>query len=89
MEDDEKPCLIWGSDKYQLFFSGGLEDPDAKEVKYFVEKQASLTESVLHTCETRDKLRECITTVFNLPTYGCPSKHDDKYFYLFNSGLQA
>ena len=70
-------------------FFARLEDPDAKEVKDFVEKQEALTESVLHTCETRNKLRECITTVFNHPKYGHPSKHGDKYFYLFKSGLQA
>ena len=87
MEDNEKPFLIWGFDKHQLFFSARLEDPDVKEVKDFVEKQASLTESVLHTCETREKLRECITIVFNHPRYGLRSKHGDKYLYFFNSGL--
>ena len=66
-----------------------LEDPDAKEVKDFVEKQASLIDSVLHTCETREKLRERITTVFNHPRYGHPSKHGDNYLCFFKSRLQV
>ncbi|CAA6663253.1 unnamed protein product [Spirodela intermedia] len=34
-----------------------LEDPDAEEVKDFVEKQANLTESLLRTCAERERLR--------------------------------
>lgn len=33
-----------------------LEDPEAEEVKDFVQKQVKLTESVLEKCETREKL---------------------------------
>ena len=66
-----------------------MEDPDAKEVKDFVERQMALTESILQTCETREKLKERITILFDHPKYGCPSKRSDKYFYLFNTGLQA
>eukprot|EP01018_Ginkgo_biloba_P021350 Gb_19228 [translate_table: standard] len=66
-----------------------LENPDAKEVKDFVGKQVKLTESLLQTCETREKLREHITTLFDHPRYECPFKRGDKYFYFFNTGLQA
>lgn len=66
-----------------------LEDPDAEEVKDFVEKQVSLTDSVLSTCETREKLRQQITKLFDHPRYDTPFKRGDKYFYFHNTGLQA
>ncbi|KAH9293646.1 hypothetical protein KI387_041148 [Taxus chinensis] len=66
-----------------------LEDPDSKEVKDFVEKQVKLTQSYLQNCETREKLREQITTLFDHPRYNCPFKRGNKYFYFFNTGLQA
>ncbi|KAK1297420.1 hypothetical protein QJS10_CPB15g00324 [Acorus calamus] len=66
-----------------------LEDPDAKQVKEFVEKQASLTESVLKTCETREDLRRTIERLFDNPRFSTPFKKGNKYFYFHNSGLQA
>ncbi|XP_030950854.1 prolyl endopeptidase-like [Quercus lobata] len=66
-----------------------LEDPDAEEVKEFVEEQVKLTASVLEKCETREKLREKITKLYDHPRYGAPFKRGDKYFYFHNTGLQA
>ncbi|KAG6487902.1 hypothetical protein ZIOFF_056640 [Zingiber officinale] len=66
-----------------------LEDPDAEEVKEFVEKQVTLTESVLAKCEEREKLRQKITTLFDHPRYDTPYKRGGKYFYYHNTGLQA
>ncbi|GLT53037.1 hypothetical protein SLA2020_263340 [Shorea laevis] len=66
-----------------------LEDPDAEEVKEFVQKQVKLTESVLEKCETREKLREKITKLFDHPRYDAPFRRADKYFYSHNTGLQA
>ena len=66
-----------------------LEDPDAEEVKEFVEEQVKLTESVLEKCDTREKLREKITKLYDHPRYGAPFKRGDKYFYFHNTGLQA
>ncbi|CAK8569150.1 unnamed protein product [Lathyrus sativus] len=65
-----------------------LEDPDAEEVKEFVEKQVQLTNSVIAECETRSKLNETITKLFDHPRYGAPFKRGDKYFYFHNTGLQ-
>ncbi|KAJ7513728.1 hypothetical protein O6H91_23G012300 [Diphasiastrum complanatum] len=65
-----------------------LEDPDTKEVKEFVETQRNLTDSVLNTCEGREKLKEKITALFDYAKYECPFRHGDKYFYFYNSGLQ-
>lgn len=66
-----------------------LEDPDAEEVKQFVERQMTLTDSVLAKCEVRDKLRKQITTLFDHPRYDTPFKRGGKYFYYHNTGLQA
>ncbi|GAV56699.1 Peptidase_S9 domain-containing protein/Peptidase_S9_N domain-containing protein [Cephalotus follicularis] len=66
-----------------------LEDPDSQETKEFVEKQVKLTESVLKTCDTREKLSEKITKQFDHPRYEAPFKRGNKYFYFHNTGLQA
>ncbi|KAM7256722.1 hypothetical protein ACFE04_012463 [Oxalis oulophora] len=66
-----------------------LEDPDAEETKEFVQKQVNLTESVLKTCETRQKLHDKITKLFDHPRYDAPFKRgNNKYFYFHNTGLQ-
>ncbi|KAK4276472.1 hypothetical protein QN277_014618 [Acacia crassicarpa] len=65
-----------------------LEDPDAEEVKEFVQKQVELTDSVLQLCGTREKLREKITKLFDHPRYNPPFKRANKYFYFHNTGLQ-
>ncbi|PHT85012.1 Prolyl endopeptidase [Capsicum annuum] len=65
-----------------------LEEPDSKETKEFVEKQVILTDSVLKTCEIRDKLREKLTKLFDFPKYNVPFRAGDKYFYFHNTGLQ-
>lgn len=78
-------CLI-------LFFRigfGRLEDPDSGEVKQFVQEQVRLTESVLKSCDAREKLRDKITKLFDHPRYDVPFKRGDKYFYFHNTGLQA
>ncbi|MQL84780.1 hypothetical protein Taro_017306 [Colocasia esculenta] len=66
-----------------------LEDPEAEEVKDFVEKHAELTESLLRTCGERERLRRQITTLFDHPRYETPYRRGDKYFYFHNTGLQA
>ncbi|KAF3525518.1 hypothetical protein F2Q69_00051700 [Brassica cretica] len=66
-----------------------LEDPDAEEVKEFVDSQVKLTDSMLAKCETKEKLRETITALFDHPRYESPFRRGDKYFYFHNTGLQA
>ncbi|KAG2243297.1 hypothetical protein Bca52824_094866 [Brassica carinata] len=66
-----------------------LEDPDAEEVKEFVQNQVKLTDSVLEKCETKEKLRQNITALFDHPRYDSPFRRGDKYFYFHNTGLQA
>ncbi|GMN34856.1 hypothetical protein TIFTF001_004935 [Ficus carica] len=66
-----------------------LEDPDAEETKEFVNKQVELTQSVLAACDTREKLYEKITKLFDHPRYDPPFRRGNKYFYFHNTGLQA
>ncbi|KAF3537767.1 hypothetical protein F2Q69_00020840 [Brassica cretica] len=66
-----------------------LEDPDAEEVKEFVQNQVRLTDSVLENCETKEKLRHNLTSLIDHPRYGSPFRRGDKYFYFHNTGLQA
>ncbi|XP_038979769.1 prolyl endopeptidase-like [Phoenix dactylifera] len=66
-----------------------LENPDAEEVKQFVEKQVALTDSVLAECGERERLRRQITTLFDHPRYDTPFKRGGKYFFFHNTGLQA
>ncbi|GAB4832981.1 hypothetical protein Ancab_007002 [Ancistrocladus abbreviatus] len=65
-----------------------LEVPDSEETKEFVDSQVKLTESVLKTCNAREKIRERITELFDHPRYSAPFKRGDKYFYFHNTGLQ-
>jgi prolyl oligopeptidase len=66
-----------------------LENPDAEEVKEFVQKQVVLTDSVLKTCDCRAKLGETIKKVFDHPRYSAPFKRGaNHYFYFHNTGLQ-
>lgn len=74
---------------YSIISLPRLEDPDAEEVKDFVQKQVKLTDSVLQQCEAKDKLREKITKLFDHPRYDVPFKRGNKYFYFHNTGLQA
>lgn len=71
------------------FLSFRLEDPDAEETKEFVNKQVELTQSVLAACDTREKLYEKITKLFDHPRYDPPFRRGNKYFYFHNTGLQA
>ncbi|KAG6432001.1 hypothetical protein SASPL_103573 [Salvia splendens] len=47
-----------------------------------------LTDSVLNTCETREKLREKLTKLSDFPKYNAPFRVGDKNFYFHNTGLQ-
>ncbi|EPS72019.1 hypothetical protein M569_02738, partial [Genlisea aurea] len=65
-----------------------LEDLDSPETKEFVEKQINLTESVLKTCPTREKIHEKLTEIWDFPKYSAPFWAGDKYLFFHNTGLQ-
>ncbi|KAL5984091.1 hypothetical protein ACLOJK_018193 [Asimina triloba] len=66
-----------------------LEDPDADEVKDFVDKQSNLTDALLQSCETREKLQHQILKLYDHPRFDTPFKYGNKYFYSHNTGIQA
>lgn len=53
-----------------------------------MQKQVNLTESVLEKCETREKLHDALTKLYDYPRYDVPFWRGDKYFYFHNTGLQ-
>lgn len=71
-----------------LLFWFRLENPDAEEVKEFVQKQVKVTDSVLEKCGARAKLHEKLTKLFDHPRYDAPFRRANKYFYFHNTGLQ-
>lgn len=88
MYDDAIFIFIFMSLSSVYCINRRLEDPDSEEVKEFVQKQVELTEKVLKKCETREKLRDNLTKLFDYPRYDVPFRRGDKYFYFHNSGLQ-
>ncbi|XP_006661048.2 prolyl endopeptidase-like [Oryza brachyantha] len=66
-----------------------LEDPESEDTKEFVASQAELAESVLAGCADRENLRGEVTRLFDHPRHGVPFRRGYKYFYFYNSGLQA
>lgn len=53
-----------------------------------MQRQVNLTESVLKKCETREKLRDKLTKLYDYPRYDVPFRRGNKYFYFHNTGLQ-
>jgi len=66
-----------------------LEDPDSPETRQFVEAQNQLTEDQLAKCGTRSDFKNLFTKLYDYPKYGTPFKHGSRYYYYFNTGLQA
>ncbi|KAL8524266.1 hypothetical protein ACS0TY_014007 [Phlomoides rotata] len=65
-----------------------LEEPDSEETKEFVNKQNKLTETVLKSCEVKEKLHKRLTESNEYDKYDCPYFGGDKLFYRHNTGLQ-
>lgn len=53
-----------------------------------MQRQVNLTESVLKKCETREKLRDKLTKLYDYPRYDVPFRRGNMYFYFHNTGLQ-
>ncbi|XP_074106532.1 prolyl endopeptidase [Cotesia typhae] len=67
-----------------------LEDPEAEEVKTFVDKQNALSRPFLSTCESVEPqvILDRLKQLWDFPKYSCPKKHGNKYYFYKNSGLQ-
>uniref|UniRef100_A0A1I8IER6 Prolyl endopeptidase n=1 Tax=Macrostomum lignano TaxID=282301 RepID=A0A1I8IER6_9PLAT len=66
-----------------------LEDSDSPATKSFVEAQNKISSEYLASCPDREKLRQCLTDLKDYPRYSVDFREGDRYFYWYNSGLQA
>ncbi|KAK9832937.1 hypothetical protein WJX74_002405 [Apatococcus lobatus] len=66
-----------------------LEDPDSEKTQQFVASQNSLTQKLLKQCTSRAKFQDLMRDLYNYPRYSCPQKEGKRYFWTYNSGLQA
>ena len=66
-----------------------LEDPDSEETQAFVREQNALAQTVLEQCPARGPYRELMTQIMDYPKQSAPRRRGDRFFYTFNTGLQA
>lgn len=64
-----------------------LEDPDAPEVRTWIEAENAITNRYLDGIEERKAIRERLTELWNYERYGIPSKKGGRYFWSYNDGL--
>ncbi|MEK5037673.1 prolyl oligopeptidase family serine peptidase [Sporosarcina sp. FSL K6-3457] len=65
-----------------------LENPDAAEVKEWVDAQNEETQAFLATYPERENIKERLTKSWNYPKYSVPQKEGDYYYFYKNDGLQ-
>ena len=66
-----------------------LEDPDAKETEDFVKQQNELTDSVLESLPAREDYKALMTSLMDYPKTSVPKKKGKRWYYYYNTGLQA
>jgi prolyl oligopeptidase len=65
-----------------------LESIDAPATRAWVEAEAALTRSYLDAIPQREAIRSHLQAMANYERYTVPFHMRDRYFYLYNSGLQ-
>ena len=65
-----------------------LEDSDAPASRAWIHAQNALTERVLGELPARREIRDRLTTLWDYPRSGAPSRRGERWFQLRNSGLQ-
>ncbi len=65
-----------------------LEDPDSEETKKWVDAQNAVTEQVLATCDTKEKILNRLMEMYQYERYSRPSRAGKYYYYFKNDGLQ-
>jgi len=65
-----------------------LEDDKSPETAEWVKAQNEVTFEYLRSIPEREQFRSRLTSLWNYPRYGSPSKHGGRYFYFKNDGLQ-
>lgn len=65
-----------------------LENPEAAEVKDWVDAQNEETQKFLATYPERENVKERLTNSWNYPKYSVPQKEGDYFYFHKNNGLQ-
>ncbi|MEL6440438.1 MAG: prolyl oligopeptidase family serine peptidase [Cyanobacteria bacterium J06621_8] len=65
-----------------------LEDPDSEATKAWVKQQNEVTNGYLATIDSREKIQQRLTQLWNYEKYSSPFKRGERYFYFKNDGLQ-
>ncbi len=65
-----------------------MEDDNAAETKAWVVAENEVTFDYLSKIPFRNAIRERLTTLWNYPKIGMPSRVGDRYFFFANDGLQ-
>ena len=65
-----------------------LEDPDSEATQAWVKAQNEVTNNYLGEIESRSKIRQRLTQLWDYEKYGSPFKRGQRYFYFKNDGLQ-
>ncbi|MDD4847371.1 MAG: prolyl oligopeptidase family serine peptidase [Bacteroidales bacterium] len=65
-----------------------LENDTAQDVKEWVIAENAVTNKYFEKIPFRQALNQRLTKLWNFPKYGTPFKKGDRYFYMYNSGLQ-
>ncbi len=65
-----------------------LEQADSAETKAWVEAENKVTFAFLNTIPERERIKARLTKLWDYEKFGAPSRHGNRYFYTYNSGLQ-
>lgn len=65
-----------------------MEDLESDELQTWITAQNELTFGFLAQSPEREKIRERMTHLWNYQKYSPPFKRADRYFYIYNDGLQ-
>jgi prolyl oligopeptidase len=65
-----------------------LEDPDAPDVRAWIDAEVTLTDTFMNAIPARDGIRKRISELWNYERFGLPRHVGDTFVYSKNSGLQ-
>jgi prolyl oligopeptidase len=65
-----------------------MEDLESDEIQDWIKAQNEITFNFLKASPLRRKIQERMTELWNYEKYSPPFKRGNRYFYLFNNGLQ-
>lgn len=65
-----------------------LEEIDGPETQKWIEVQNELTSSLIGQSPARQRIQQRLEMLWNYEKFGVPDKHNGRYFFLRNDGLQ-